>query len=115
MNRKQQRMMWLLPAMPFLAVLLSFSPAVAAQCPMCRTGLTQSAEGQRWARGINDGILFLLAAPFLIAGSMALVIWRSQVAAVLSGARARLEKSLPGDQEGRAGKPFVVSSTRNDP
>jgi hypothetical protein len=112
MNRKQQSLVWFL--LTLLAVLLSISPDLVAQCPMCRTGLTQSAEGQRWARGINDGILLLLAAPFMIAGSMALVLWRSQVAAVLSGARARLEKSLSGDKEGRARKPFAVSSMRND-
>jgi hypothetical protein len=73
-----------------VAVLLLLSPELAAQCQMCRTALTQSAEGQRWSRGINAGILLLLAAPFLIAGSALLAIYRAQVLRSLRTIRARI-------------------------
>lgn len=52
---------------------------LAAQCAMCRTALTNSAEGQRWAVGIDQGILFLLAVPFLIVVGILLVIFRAEV------------------------------------
>lgn len=61
------------------AIVLLFSPDLAAQCEMCRTALTQSVEGQRWSRGLNAGILLLVAAPFLIAASALLVIYQAQV------------------------------------
>jgi len=89
---------YLLWAGGILAVSLFFAPQLAAQCPMCRTGLTQSAEGLRWARGINAGILLLLAAPFVIAGSAALVIFRPQIAAALSLVRTR----MPGRTRARS-------------
>jgi hypothetical protein len=77
-----------------LALALLFSQELLAQCPMCQTGLTQSAEGQRWARGINAGILLLLAAPFVIIGSCALVIYRPQVIGAAARIRARLERRV---------------------
>ena len=62
-----------------VALLLSSSVAAQAQCSMCKTGLTNSPEGQRLARGFNTGILFLLSAPFVVAGTIALLILRSHL------------------------------------
>jgi hypothetical protein len=76
-----------------LAVLLLFSADLSAQCAMCRTALTQSAEGQRWSRGINAGIMLLLAAPFLIAGVIFAVIFQSQL---LQGMRRIRARVFPG-------------------
>ena len=52
---------------------------LSAQCAMCRTSLTNSAEGPRWALGMNQGIIFLIAVPFLIVGSILLFIFRPEV------------------------------------
>jgi hypothetical protein len=79
-----------------LAALLLFSGNLAAQCQMCRTALTQSPEGLRWSRGINAGIMLLLAAPFLIAGSVALVIYQRPIARALARLRARWASSRLG-------------------
>lgn len=95
MSRTARSARWLLWAGGFLVVALLFAPQLAAQCPMCQTGLTQSAEGQRWARGINAGILLLLAAPFVIAGSAALVIYRPQVKSAMSRIRSLPLRSVP--------------------
>jgi hypothetical protein len=46
-----------------------------AQCAMCRTALTEYAEGQQMARGFNDAILFLLVAPYLVFGTLAATLW----------------------------------------
>jgi len=96
MTRAAHSVRWILWAGGFLAFALLFSQDLAAQCPMCRTALTQSAEGQRWARGINAGILLLLTAPFLIAGSAALVIYRPQVMAAVSRIRWLPFRPVPG-------------------
>jgi hypothetical protein len=72
-----------------VAIVLLCSPNLAAQCAMCRTALTQSAEGQRWSRGINAGIMMLLAAPFLIAGSILLVMYHAHVLAAVRRIRSR--------------------------
>ena len=73
-------------------IVLSFHPNLGAQCAMCRTALTQSAEGERWSRGINAGILLLLATPFLSAGACLLVIFRNQTSRF---ARSLLVKAAP--------------------
>jgi hypothetical protein len=73
-------------------MVLFLAPNLGAQCAMCRTALTQSAEGERWSRGINAGILLLLATPFLIAGACLLVIFRDQTSRF---ARSLLVKAAP--------------------
>lgn len=59
-----------------LAILtgISVSGAAAfAQCAMCKEALVRSEEGRQLVHGLNRGILFLLAMPFLIVGFIA---WR---------------------------------------
>ena len=43
-----------------------------SQCSMCRAAL-QSEEGQATAKGINNGILYLMAIPYLL---VAFVGWK---------------------------------------
>jgi hypothetical protein len=52
-----------------LAAALVFVETASAQCALCRTALDQ--EGGRVAAGFNRGILFLLAMPYLVFGSIA--------------------------------------------
>ncbi len=52
-----------------LAAALVYVETASAQCAMCRTALDQ--EGGRVAAGFNRGILFLLAMPYLVFGSIA--------------------------------------------
>ena len=51
--------------------LLFFEP-IYAQCSMCRAVL-ESEEGQQTAKGINNGIVYLMAIPYIL---VALVSWR---------------------------------------
>jgi hypothetical protein len=54
-----------------VAALGVFLPDTAsAQCAMCRRAL-QSPEGQQMLAAFGSGILFLLAAPFAIFGTVA--------------------------------------------
>ena len=58
-----------------VAVWLAGAATAAAQCAMCKTALTQSAEGQRMAEGFNQGILFLLVMPYLLFGTVGASVW----------------------------------------
>lgn len=56
-------------------VFLASADPIWAQCAMCRTALTGSAEGQQMAQGFNQAILFLLGAPYLVFGTLAASLW----------------------------------------
>ncbi|WP_431132392.1 hypothetical protein [Psychroserpens mesophilus] len=45
-----------------------------AQCAMCRAVL-ESEEGQSTAEGVNDGIMYLMAIPYILVASVGFVIY----------------------------------------
>jgi len=52
-----------------------------AQCPMCKTSLESNRKGNvnRVGNGINNGILYLLAMPFIAVGSVgAIYVYRQR-------------------------------------
>ena len=49
----------------------------SAQCAMCRAVL-ESEETQSAARGINNGIVYLMAIPYLLMAGLGYVIYRSR-------------------------------------
>lgn len=57
----------------FLLVLASLP--VEAQCAMCRAVL-ESEEGQETAKGINDGIIYLMAIPYILVGAIGFLIYK---------------------------------------
>ena len=46
-----------------------------AQCAMCRAVL-ESGEDQSAAEGINDGIMFLMAVPYILVAALGYIIYR---------------------------------------
>ena len=46
-----------------------------AQCAMCRAILASEA-GQTTAKGVNDGIVYLMLIPYILMGGLALVAYR---------------------------------------
>ncbi|MDO5972425.1 hypothetical protein Q4Q35_21700 [Flavivirga aquimarina] len=46
-----------------------------AQCAMCRAVL-ESGEGQTVAEGINEGIVYLMAVPYILVGGIAYFIYK---------------------------------------
>lgn len=60
------------PFFLFFLFLILGVDLIFAQCSMCRAVL-QSEEGQQTAKGINNGILYLMAIPYLLVG---LVGWK---------------------------------------
>ena len=45
-----------------------------AQCAMCRAVL-ESEDGQSTAKGINDGIVYLMLIPYLLVGGFGYIIY----------------------------------------
>ena len=50
-----------------------------AQCPMCRMSAESNLKnGGEAGRGLNNGILYMLATPYLIIGGIAYMWWRNR-------------------------------------
>ena len=60
-----------------LSIILFFigSVDVEAQCAMCRAVL-ESEEGQQTAKGINNGIVYLMAIPYILVGAVGVAVFR---------------------------------------
>ena len=50
---------------------------------MCRTALTDSAEGRRMAEPMNNAILMMIAAPYMVFGTVGAVLFRGRIASFL--------------------------------
>ena len=48
---------------------------IEAQCAMCRAVL-ESEEGQSTAKGVNDGIVYLMAIPYILVFGLAFIIYK---------------------------------------
>ena len=59
----------------FVLLLISFD--ASAQCAMCRAVL-ETEEHQTAAKGINDGIVYLMAFPYLLMAGLGYFIWKSR-------------------------------------
>ncbi|GAA3556609.1 hypothetical protein [Snuella lapsa] len=58
-----------------LLLLLMLAVPTDAQCAMCRAVL-ESEQGQATAEGINDGIVYLMAIPYILIGGIGYLIYR---------------------------------------
>ncbi len=63
-------------AFSLLLVLLVSVPA-DAQCAMCRAVL-ESEEGGATAKGVNNGIMYLMVFPYLLVGGIGYMVYRSR-------------------------------------
>jgi len=57
----------------FIFSFLTFLEA-NAQCAMCRAVL-ENEDGQNAAKGINDGIVYLMIIPYLLIGGLGYIIY----------------------------------------
>lgn len=60
-----------------LAVVFLLSVPAEAQCAMCRAVL-ESEEGGDAAKGINNGIMYLMIFPYLLVGGVGYAVYRSR-------------------------------------
>ena len=70
-----------------LAPVLGLAPSAFAQCAMCKTALTSSPEGRHMAGQLNLAIMMMVFSPYVIAATVAGVLFRRQIGAWV---RARL-------------------------
>ena len=62
-----------------LILTLIFALDVTAQCPMCRMAAESNLEnGGTQARGLNNGILYMLSMPYILIGTLAIIWIRSR-------------------------------------
>jgi len=59
-----------------LLLLLVVIPA-EAQCAMCRAVL-ESEDGGNTAKGVNNGIVYLMIFPYLLVGGVAYAVYKSR-------------------------------------
>ena len=59
----------------FILFSLFFFLKTNAQCAMCRAVL-ESEEGQETAKGINDGIVYLMAIPYILVAGLGFLIYK---------------------------------------
>ncbi|MDX1314756.1 MAG: hypothetical protein R3356_04585 [Eudoraea sp.] len=60
----------------FTLVVLTFLPLVSrAQCAMCRAVL-ESGDNNAVAEGINNGIVYLMAIPYILVGVIFYIVYR---------------------------------------
>ncbi len=59
---------------------LSITPVVQGQCAMCKKTAedANAQEDTKMASSINDGVLYLLAMPYLAAGVLGFIWYRKQ-------------------------------------
>ncbi|MFV0566384.1 MAG: hypothetical protein ACK5NB_11195 [Flavobacteriaceae bacterium] len=62
-------------ALLFVFAFYLFPFVLTAQCAMCRAVL-ETEQGQNTAEGINDGIVYLMAIPYILIGGIAYFIYR---------------------------------------
>ncbi len=62
-----------------VVLLVIFSTDMWAQCPMCRMSAESNLEnGGTAGKGLNAGILYMLATPYLIVGTLGFIWWRNR-------------------------------------
>ncbi len=63
-----------------LFLLLSVgNPDVQGQCPMCKIGAESNLKsGGTAGKGLNTGILYMLALPYLLVGTIGYMWWKNR-------------------------------------
>ena len=80
-----------------VSVLVVFSvlalPELSAQCPMCKIAAESNLKnGGSQGKGLNLGILYMLATPYLLIGGIGLFWWKNR----------KKDKGLKGIQDQEA-------------
>jgi hypothetical protein len=84
-----------------VAVASSLAAAVpaAAQCVMCKAVLQSSAEGRAFSHELDRAILLMFFAPYVVFGTLAVLLFRKPLARRLALLRARLRARFAGRVE----------------
>ena len=61
--------------LPFLILSFLYVVSSEAQCAMCRASLESNGDTKQ-AEAVNDGIVYLMAIPYILVGLLGFVIYR---------------------------------------
>ncbi len=62
-----------------LVLLMFVSSDLAAQCPMCKMSAESNLrDGGSAGKGLNKGILYMFAMPYLLVGTLGYLWWRNK-------------------------------------
>jgi hypothetical protein len=62
-----------------LALVLGCAYPMSAQCPMCKIGAESNLKnGGTAGNGLNEGILYMLAMPYLLVGTIGFVWYKNR-------------------------------------
>jgi hypothetical protein len=65
-----------------IVLMLLFTDFAEAQCAMCRQTAEKAAqENKGIGESLNTGIVYIMIAPYLLLGTLALVFFRKKIAA----------------------------------
>lgn len=78
-----------------LVLLALAGGGVGAQCAMCRTALTNSAEGREIVPQFNRAILLMIVAPYAVFGTVGVVAFRGRLR---SAWRRRTSRRPPAER-----------------
>ncbi|MCB0658341.1 MAG: hypothetical protein KDC57_19490 [Saprospiraceae bacterium] len=63
-----------------LFLILIILPEAVAQCPMCRMSVESNLQqGGTAGKGLNAGILYMLAMPYLLVGTIGYIWYRNRI------------------------------------
>lgn len=74
-NKQEPRKFTLKSGFVFLLFSFFFSLSATAQCAMCRASLESEGNKTR-VEAVNDGIVLLMAVPYIIAGLIGFAVYR---------------------------------------
>lgn len=75
----KRKMFKILSLLALLFTLNVMSVEMQAQCPMCKIAAESNMKnGGTAGKGLNRGILYMLATPYLIVGTVAFFWWRNR-------------------------------------
>jgi predicted tellurium resistance membrane protein TerC len=70
---------YIILSMLVLIVLVFISSDLAAQCPMCKMSAESNLnDGGTAGKGLNKGILYMFAMPYLLVGTLGYLWWRNK-------------------------------------
>ncbi len=62
-----------------VGILVLSHPELVAQCPMCKLSAESNLrDGGSAGKGLNNGILYMFALPYLLVGSMAYLWYKNR-------------------------------------
>lgn len=95
-----------------LLALLGATTPSGAYCAMCQTTLANSSEAQQLSAGINGGVIFLLIAPFAIAGTFFVMAFRNRIPGIVKNLFHFAATGLAGTKSERQDhRPIILGST----